>query len=187
MGVHRACFFIARAGRAATPERNRSGNQPPILCILPLVAHQLASARDFFPLGIVAELFPCLPGGLAVGESHEVDQLRSLAVLVVERSPETDQLGAVLLEQLAGMVAKPLVQIGQLAIVGVIGSQLEHAVGCRGCGLTLCLALGERNAGQAGQDQSGGKNANHHEWLPGKDPDGMTNCGMLSCENTPRG
>src|SRR5271166_2098230 len=45
MGVHRACFFIARAGRAATPERNRSGNQPPILCILPLVAHQLASAR----------------------------------------------------------------------------------------------------------------------------------------------
>ena len=49
MGVYRACFFIARAGRAATPERNRSGNQPPILCILPLVAHQLASARDFFP------------------------------------------------------------------------------------------------------------------------------------------
>src|SRR5271157_2710448 len=47
MGVHRACFFIARAGRAATPERNRSGNQPPILCILPLVAHQLATARDF--------------------------------------------------------------------------------------------------------------------------------------------
>src|SRR3974377_1457290 len=46
MGVHRACFFIARAGRAATPERNRSGNQPPILCILPLVAHQLASARQ---------------------------------------------------------------------------------------------------------------------------------------------
>src|SRR5208283_5427904 len=46
MGVHRACFFIARAGRAATPERNRSGNQPPILCILPLVAHQLASARE---------------------------------------------------------------------------------------------------------------------------------------------
>src|SRR5208337_4124580 len=46
MGVHRACFFIARAGRAATPERNHSGNQPPILCILPLVAHQLASARD---------------------------------------------------------------------------------------------------------------------------------------------
>src|SRR5271165_5209579 len=45
MGVHCACFFIARAGRAATPERNRSGNQPPILCILPLVAHQLASAR----------------------------------------------------------------------------------------------------------------------------------------------
>ena len=32
-------LFIARAGRAATPERNRSGNQPPILCILPLVAH----------------------------------------------------------------------------------------------------------------------------------------------------
>ena len=48
MGVHRACFFIARAGRAATPERNRSGNQPPILCILPLVAHQLASARNDF-------------------------------------------------------------------------------------------------------------------------------------------
>src|SRR5512135_1320433 len=48
MGVYRACFFIARAGRAATPERNRSGNQPPILCILPLVAHQLASARDLF-------------------------------------------------------------------------------------------------------------------------------------------
>src|SRR5512135_117064 len=48
MGVHRACFFIARAGRAATPERNRSGNQPPILCILPLVAHQLASARENF-------------------------------------------------------------------------------------------------------------------------------------------
>ena len=47
MGVHRACFFIARAGRAATPERNRSGNQPPILCILPLVAHQLASARNY--------------------------------------------------------------------------------------------------------------------------------------------
>ena len=46
MGVYRACFFIARAGRAATPERNRSGNQPPILCILPLVAHQLASARQ---------------------------------------------------------------------------------------------------------------------------------------------
>src|SRR5271157_5130374 len=48
MGVHRACFFIARAGRAATPERNHSGNQPPILCILPLVAHQLASARKNF-------------------------------------------------------------------------------------------------------------------------------------------
>ena len=48
MGVHRACFFIARAGRAATPERNRSGNQPPILCILPLIAHQLASARSNF-------------------------------------------------------------------------------------------------------------------------------------------
>src|SRR5271157_2685304 len=47
MGVHRASFFIARAGRAATPERNRSGNQPPILCILPLVAHQLASARNY--------------------------------------------------------------------------------------------------------------------------------------------
>src|SRR5271157_1341428 len=47
MGVHRACFFTARAGRAATPERNRSGNQPPILCILPLVAHQLASAWHF--------------------------------------------------------------------------------------------------------------------------------------------
>src|SRR5208337_1424115 len=47
MGVYRACFFIARAGRAATPERNRSGNQPPILCILPLVAHQLACARKF--------------------------------------------------------------------------------------------------------------------------------------------
>ena len=46
MGVYRACFFIARAGRAATPERNRSGNQPPILCILPLVAHQLASVRE---------------------------------------------------------------------------------------------------------------------------------------------
>src|SRR5271157_1801298 len=53
MGVHRACFFIARAGRAATPERNRSGNQPPILCILPLVAHQLASARLFFGLELV--------------------------------------------------------------------------------------------------------------------------------------
>ena len=51
MGVHRACFFIARAGRAATPERNRSGNQPPILCILPLVAHQLASARLFSQFG----------------------------------------------------------------------------------------------------------------------------------------
>src|SRR5271165_2995083 len=51
MGVHRACFFIARAGRAATPERNRSGNQPPILCILPLVAHQLASARLFCATG----------------------------------------------------------------------------------------------------------------------------------------
>ena len=50
MGVYRACFFIARAGRAATPERNRSGNQPPILCILPLVAHQLASARKCFLL-----------------------------------------------------------------------------------------------------------------------------------------
>ena len=37
-GVYRACFFIARAGRAASPERNRSGNQPPILCILPLIA-----------------------------------------------------------------------------------------------------------------------------------------------------
>src|SRR5208337_1772428 len=51
MGVYRACFFIARAGRAATPERNRSGNQPPILCILPLVAHQLASARNYFAFG----------------------------------------------------------------------------------------------------------------------------------------
>src|SRR5271157_3214497 len=53
MGVHRACFFIARAGRAATPERNRSGNQPPILCILPLVAHQLASARKILLRAIV--------------------------------------------------------------------------------------------------------------------------------------
>src|SRR5271157_1922148 len=65
MGVHRACFFIARAGRAATPERNRSGNQPPILCILPLVAHQLASARQFFPFRGVTPVV--LAGPPAVG------------------------------------------------------------------------------------------------------------------------
>ena len=73
MGVHRACFFITRAGRAATPERNRSGNQPPILCILPLVAHQLASARKNFVggglfdlgLGHLVEHFEQLAGALA--------------------------------------------------------------------------------------------------------------------------
>ena len=34
-----------------------------------------------------------------------------------------------LLEQLAGVVAKPLMQIGQLALVGVIRAELEDARG----------------------------------------------------------
>ena len=76
MGVHRACFFIARAGRAATPERNRSGNQPPILCILPLVAHQLASARECPWFGVA----PSLGGGVVVLERLEPHQARLLRV-----------------------------------------------------------------------------------------------------------
>ena len=59
----------------------------------------VALGEDLLPLGVVAERLPGLLGGLAAGEGDEVDQLRALAVLLVLRGPEADQLGAVLLEQ----------------------------------------------------------------------------------------
>ena len=54
---------------------------------------------DLLPFGVVAERLPGRGGGLAAGERDQVDQLRSLAVLLVLRCPEADQLGAVFLEQ----------------------------------------------------------------------------------------
>src|SRR5207237_10659048 len=79
------------------------------------------------PFGVLAELLPGLLGGLATGEGDQVDELAALAVLLIQGRPEPDQLGAVLLQQLTGMVAEPLVQVVQLALVEVVGPQLEDA------------------------------------------------------------
>ena len=62
------------------------------------------------------------------------------------------------------MVAKPRVQIGKLAVIGVIGSQFEHAMVARGSlalGLTLGRLPDKHSAGQSGQSQSDGQNAHH--------------------------
>jgi hypothetical protein len=48
MGVHPACFFIDWASKLTTPERNRPENIQSILCISPIIAHHLASARKNF-------------------------------------------------------------------------------------------------------------------------------------------
>ena len=57
------------------------------------------------------------------------------------------------------MVAEPLVQVVELALVGVIRPQLEDARG---------LVVGEGGDGQAGQDQRGGEEARIIEvHLPG--------------------
>src|SRR5580704_1703870 len=85
----------------------------------------VALFASLLPFGIFAEFFPCLLGGLAAGERQKVDEPRALAVLVVLRRPEADQLRAVLLEKLAGVIAEPVVQVGKLSIVGVIRAQLE--------------------------------------------------------------
>ena len=80
------------------------------------------------PFRVFLELGPGFLGGLAAGEGDQVDELAPLAVFFVERGPEPDQLGAVLLQEPARMVAEPLVQVGELALVGVIRSQLEDAM-----------------------------------------------------------
>ena len=72
MGVYRACFFIARAGRAATPERNRSGNQPLYLVHPASRRHQLASARQSFRM-FTAQL-------ICQGACRQVDIVRTFGV-----------------------------------------------------------------------------------------------------------
>ena len=54
---------------------------------------------NFLPLGVFPEVFPSFLGGFTAGEGDEVDELPAFAVLLVERGPEADQLGAVLLQE----------------------------------------------------------------------------------------
>ena len=48
MGIHRACRFTAEFAKVEPPEGDQPDDRLPILLIPPLVAHQLACARDFF-------------------------------------------------------------------------------------------------------------------------------------------
>ena len=83
---------------------------------------------NLLPLRVVLEGFPGCLGGFAAGEGDQVDERRAFAVLLVEGRPEADQLGSVLLQKRAGVVAEAFVQVVELPFIQVVSAKLENAV-----------------------------------------------------------
>src|SRR5262249_51850836 len=90
-------------------------------------------------------------------EGEQVDELAPLAVLVVGGRPESDQLGSMLLEEAAGMVAEAPIQVVELAFIRVVGPQLVDPAGRGG---PVFVVRAQR--GQSGRDHQPREEGSFH-------------------------
>src|SRR5579864_230771 len=91
-------------------------------------AVRLALSLGLLPLGVAAERRPRLLRGLSAGERQQIDQRIVLAIFLLLGNPEADDGHSMLTEQRIRVVAEPRVESLELALIGYIGPQLEHAV-----------------------------------------------------------
>jgi len=104
----------------------RGAEENGVRLLLRDLAIRLAGLGGGLPVGIGLEGFPGGGGGVTALVRDDVDQGVVRALAGLDRHPVADVFHAMLLEQLAGVIAEAGQQVGQLAVVGDVGAQFEE-------------------------------------------------------------